>query len=115
VGDTRQPTESIFANLDTGLGRLIVAYQHRPVSDVLFPRLIHWYHNISGDFWFVLTARSDKDALTADRIDGQIHVFKSRDDWRLKANQFMRSQVRELNALRFSHSADTAQLAPSSS
>ncbi|MCC8980927.1 hypothetical protein [Bradyrhizobium acaciae] len=106
VGDTRRPTESIFANLDTGAERLIVAYQHRPLSDILFPRIIHWLQNISGDFWFVLTAKSNNSPLVADRISGKIHVFKSREDWRLHADQPMRRLIRGISQLRFSNAPD---------
>lgn len=106
IGDARRPTESIFANLDTGAERIIVAYQHRPLSDVLFPRLIHWWYDISGDFWFTLTAESNNNPLAADWIRGKIHVFKSRSDWRKLADQPIRSCVRELNALRFSSGPD---------
>ena len=111
VGDTRQPTESIFANLDTGTDRVIVAYQRRPLSDILFPRLIHWYHNISGDFWFTLTALSNNSPLLADRVSGKIHVFKSKEDWRKQADHAMRSQIQTINSLRFENSGDVATLA----
>ncbi|MDI4234756.1 hypothetical protein OZ411_18290 [Bradyrhizobium sp. Arg237L] len=106
IGDARRPTESIFANLDTGAERIIVAYQHRPLSDILFPRLIHWLYDISGDFWFALTAKSNNSPLVADWISGKIHIFKSRADWRTSADQAVRSYVHEINALRFSNAAD---------
>ncbi|MGM5022184.1 hypothetical protein [Tardiphaga sp. 367_B4_N1_1] len=106
IGDARRPTESIFANLDIGSNRVIVAYQHRPLSDVLFPRLIHWLYHVSGDFWFTLTAKSNNSPLVADWITGKIHIFKSRADWRGDVDQAVRSSVRQINALRFSVGAD---------
>lgn len=114
VGDTRRPTESIFANLDTGSERIIVAYQHRPLSDILFPRIIYWLCDISGDFWFTLTAKSNNSPLLADRVSGKIHIFKSRKDWRTLADQQMRSLIIEINRLRFANLPDMsarAQLA----
>ncbi|MBB4362155.1 hypothetical protein GGD65_003180 [Bradyrhizobium sp. CIR18] len=101
VGDTRRPTESIFANVDTGQERIIVAYQRRPLSDILFPRLIHWARDISGDFWFTLTAKSNNSPLLADQISGKIHVFKSREDWRARADKQLRKLIGELWQLRF--------------
>ncbi len=111
IGDTRHPTESIVANLDTDGARLIVAYQRRPLSDILFPSIIHWYRDISGEFWFALTAKSNESALLADRVSGKIHIFKSKEDWRAHANQAVRAQIREINRLRFSSDADTPTLA----
>jgi preprotein translocase subunit SecG len=106
VGDTRRPTESIFANIDAGPERVIIAYQRRPLSDILFPRIIHWTQDISGDFWFTLTAKSNNSPLLADRITGKIHVFKSREDWRDLADQTLRAAIRNLGRLRFSGQTD---------
>ncbi|WP_141713396.1 hypothetical protein [Bradyrhizobium elkanii] len=111
IGDTRHPSESICANLDLTGGRIIVAYQRRPLSDILFPRLIHRVRNISGDFWFALTARSNASPLLADRVCGTIWIYKTKEDWRQKADSHVRTSIREISAQRFSYSVDREALA----
>ena len=111
IGDSRHPTESICANLDLSNGRLIIAYQRRPLSDVLFPRIIHPYRGLSGDFWFVIAARTKAAAIDADAVSGQVFVYKSKDDWRSKADQKVRAHIAEINAQRFSLDNQRNQLA----
>ncbi len=111
VGDTRHPTDSIYANLALNDRRIIVAYQRRPLSDVLFPRLIHWWNNFSDDFWFLITASTDKRPAQSDCIQGSVTIYKTREDWREKANSQIRGCIRELNVLRFSDSSNKHSLA----
>ncbi|WP_145657787.1 hypothetical protein [Bradyrhizobium stylosanthis] len=81
------------------------------MSDILFPRIIHRVRNISGEFWFVLTGRSNASPLLADRICGHIWIYKSKEDWRREANPIVRTSIQEINAQRFSYSADRETLA----
>jgi len=105
VGESKHPTESIYANITTGKGRLVLAYQHRPLSDVLFQPLIHYFCSISGRFWFVIAARSDEEPSSAEEMRGFIGIYKSRDDWR-QNETIVRDAVIEINSLRFSMEAD---------
>lgn len=109
IGDTRHPSESIYANLDLPDGRVILAYQRRPLSDVLFPQIIHPYNDITGDFWFVLMGRSNADPIEADLITGKVAIYKSKEDWRTKADQKVRFHVGDINAQRFSLDPDRAE------
>jgi hypothetical protein len=101
IGESKHPTESIYANITTGKGRMVLAYQHRPLSDVLFQSIIHYLCNISGRFWFVLAARSDEEPSNAEEMQGFIGIYKSRDDWRRHENA-VRDSIQDINSLRFS-------------
>lgn len=111
LGDTRHPEESIFANLDLDSGRLVIAYQKRPLSDILLPKIIQRALNLSGDFWFVLTGRTNGTPLAADRIDGTIWIFKTKEDWRRNANKVVRASIRDVNELRYSQNSQIDALA----
>ena len=101
IGESKHPTESIYANITTGNGRLVLAYQHRPLSDVLFQPIIHYLCSISGRFWFVLAARSDEEPSSAEEMQGFIGIYKSRDDWRAHES-IVRTAILNANSLRFS-------------
>jgi len=82
-----------------------LAYQHRPLSDVLFQPIIHYLCNISGRFWFVLAARSDEEPSSAEEMRGFIGIYKSKDDWR-RNESVARSAIFDINSLRFSLETD---------
>lgn len=110
VGEARHPSESVYANIiSEHKRRVILAYQRRNLSDILFAPAIHYLCNISGDFWFVLAATSSRSAEESDQLFGQIAVFKSKEDWRQKAEKIARPAIAEMNALRFSMSPERDQ------
>jgi hypothetical protein len=102
IGDSRFPTPAITANVNCANERLIVSYQRRPLSDALFRWAIHHLYGIRGDFWFALTVRSKDAPIIADRLEGRIYVYKSREDWRARADDEVGEAIREMEGLRFS-------------
>jgi hypothetical protein len=102
IGEARHPTEAIYANVITDTSRFILAYQRRPLSDVLFQSVIHYLCNISGQFWFVLAAESSGEPISADVIVGTVSLFKSKEDWRGEVEGKVRGAIKEINELRFS-------------
>lgn len=110
IGDSRHPTETQFANLELPSGRIVLAIQRRPLSDILFPRLLHRLSRRNGDFWFVLTARANAGALQADRLGGSIHIFKTADDWRSVAGRISEN-IAEIERQRYAQTPDREALA----
>jgi hypothetical protein len=103
VGEGRSPTASIYANITTELNRFVLAYQMRPLSDVLFQSVIHYVCSISGKFWFVLAAKTRERPGETDELIGLIGIYKSREDWRGNAESSVRGAIKHLNEeLRFS-------------
>lgn len=109
IGEARHPTEAIYANVATDRSRLILAYQRRPLSDVLFQTIIHYLCDISGDFWFVIAAKSDEEPSAAVEMKGFIAIYKSRDDWRTYEAS-VRDTIRSINVGRFSLSEDRDEI-----
>jgi hypothetical protein len=99
IGESRHPTESKYANLTTASQRIVVAYQRRPLSDVLFSGLLHRIFGLEGDFWFVFTGASVGVPGHADALSGSVFVFKSKDDWRAKGEPKIRPTIQRLNLL----------------
>src|SRR5262249_50678624 len=58
VGESKNPTESVYANVGTEAERLVLAYQRRDLSDALFQTVINFICNIEGSFWFALAIKS---------------------------------------------------------
>lgn len=99
VGESRNPTESRYANVTTDSTRLVVAYQHRPLSDALFQWLIHPLQHLDGSFYFVLTARSEETPGHTEELFGTISIYKSHLDWRAFGRPAIRERVRDINLL----------------
>lgn len=97
IGEARHPTEAIYANVATQNGRLILAYQRRSLSDALFQPIVHYFCNIEGSFWFALAARSTGVPGAIEAITGKIYIFKSRRDWKTKAEKDVRKNIYEIN------------------
>lgn len=107
IGEARQPTPSKYANVATSTERIIVAYQRRNLSDSVFRSVTDWVCRRSGDFWFAVSARST--AAPSDiegNVRGQIHIFKSKADWRSGPQESVRKAIDDLNAARLSLAAD---------
>jgi len=82
-----------------------VAYQYRPLSDILFPRTIRLFRDIGGDFWFTLTAKAPTNSggstPATDCVHGKVHIFKSDNDWNAFALHQMKAIIQELGDCRF--------------
>lgn len=102
VGEAQHPSETIYANITTHEHRIILGYQRRPLSDVLFQWIIHYLCNIEGTFWFVFAARSVGAPGDIEELLGQIFIYKSRDDWRLNGEKQTRTAIHQINEVRLS-------------
>ncbi len=100
VGEANHPTPSIYANVAVGNTRLIVAYQRRPLSDILFAPILHFLLRISGSFWFVVAASGKGEPGSANKLEGKVHIYKTREDWRQRAEEQIRPRILEINELR---------------
>jgi hypothetical protein len=87
-----------------------LAYQRRPLSDVLFKWAIHNLRSINGDFWFVLSIRSSEKPFLADDLEGKIYIYKSKDDWRSKGEDVVRGAINNINDWRFLPDQDKEQV-----
>lgn len=102
IGESRHPTDSIYANVNgDGQWRLIIGYQRRPLSDVLFKWAIHNLRGIGGDFWFAIAARSGAPTIS-DKIAGKVYIFKSKQDWRLHTEDAVRKAIDDIREEQFS-------------
>lgn len=106
IGEARHPTESIYANITTKDQRIVLGYQRRPLSDVLFQWMIHYFCDIEGSFWFVLAARSGGPPGDTEDLLGKIYIYKSKADWREKGQPVVRGSIIGLNDIRLSFGAD---------
>ena len=102
IGEARHPTTSKYANISTNDQRFVVAYQKRPLSDVLFQPIIHYLFDMSGLFWFGLSTRSIGVPGAIHAMCGNISIFKSREDWKSGAENTVRDAINQLNTVRLS-------------
>ncbi len=100
IGEAEHPTPSIYANVTATGSRLILAYQRRPVSDVLFGPILHYFLDISGSFWFVVQAKGSGLPGNANELEGKIFIYKSSEDWREKSEPIVRPSIKRMNDLR---------------
>ena len=110
IGESRHPKPSVYANIAlraiTPQHRVILAFQKRPLGDTLFYLVTDFVAGVSGSFWFVLAANSPREATESNEIAGTIYIFKSRDDWKEKAKNQVRTSVRMLHSLQSSLSPE---------
>lgn len=97
IGESRNPSEAIYANVATNARRIILGYQRRDLSDLLFQTIIHYLCNIEDRFWFAIAATSSGTASDADEIAGRVYIYKSKEDWRSKAQPVVRTSINQLN------------------
>lgn len=110
IGETRHPTPSKYANVATNTDRIIVAYQRRNLSDSVFRTITDRVSSRNGDFWFALSARST--AAPSDiegNVRGQVHIYKTKEDWRSGPEKTVRKAIDELNEARLSLAANRNQ------
>jgi hypothetical protein len=96
IGEASHPTKSIYANVDATTVRLILAYQARPFSDVLFTPVQELF-GITGKFWFAVLAESNSVPNGSDTLRGRVFIFKSKQDWREKGEKIAREPIRAIN------------------
>jgi hypothetical protein len=106
IGEARYPTEARYANVTIDTQRLILVYQHRPLSDVLFQAIFHPLFNIQGSFYFALSGGSVGTPGNTDEIQGKIYIYKSKAEWRAKGKVSIRPRVNVINDLALSLDAD---------
>lgn len=113
IGESRNPTESRYANVTTDDTRLVLAYQHRPLSDALFKWIVHPLRRLDGSFYFALTAISDESPGHTEELHGSIFIYKSRADWKASGRPAIRDRVKHINSLvhSFERNRDTAVVA----
>jgi len=111
IGESRYPRDTTYANIGTNARRLILAYQHRNLSDALFRAITHYLCDIDDNFYFVLAAVSDGTPSAAEEIYGAIYIFKSKEDWKSKAQIAIRGYIETLNDVRLSLSSMRDEIA----
>lgn len=99
IGESRNPKESRYANVATDNTRLVLTFQHRPLSDALFKWFVHPLHQLDGSFYFVLAARSDEVPGHTEEIHGSIFIYKSHADWTAAGRSAVRPHVNAINDL----------------
>jgi hypothetical protein len=97
IGESRNPCESRYANVTTDDARLVLAYQHRPLSDALFKWIVHPLRRLDGSFYFVLTARSEGVPGETEELRGAIFIYKSHEDWKAVGRAAVRPRVQAVN------------------
>jgi len=100
IGEASHPTRSVYANVSTAQRRIIVAFQKRPLSDVLYKTIIHRLRGIEGDFYFILAAVSNGPLGASSKITGSVFIFKSKADWKAGGKDLCRRSIGQLNMLR---------------
>jgi hypothetical protein len=112
IGETRNPSRSIYANVATGASsrRYILGYQRRNLSDSTFRPIVDFLCGLSGDFWFVIAAQStaSPSSILGD-VDGVVLIFKSKADWRRGPEQAIRNSIQKMNGARLSLDAHRDQ------
>lgn len=110
IGETRHPTPSKYANVATTRDRIVLAYQRRNLSDSVFRTITDRVSSRSGDFWFAVSARSTAAPSDVEgHVCGQVHIFKSKEDWRSGPEATVRKAIDELNEARLSLAANRNQ------
>jgi hypothetical protein len=99
VGESRNPTDARYANVTTESIRLVLAFQHRPLSDILFQRILHMALDLDGSFYFALSAQSIGVPGETDELRGLIYIYKSKADWKEKGRPSIRERVNAINSL----------------
>ncbi|WP_442580605.1 hypothetical protein ACSBOB_00955 [Mesorhizobium sp. ASY16-5R] len=85
IGECRHPSAAQYANLGTASYQYVIALQRRQTTDVLFPRLLSRFFQVSGDFKFVFCARSRRGARSVDDpLIGRIYVMRPGSEGYLK-------------------------------
>jgi hypothetical protein len=106
IGESRNPTESFYANVTVESRRIILAFQRRNLSDLLFQTVIHYLVGIEDRFFFVIAATSEGNPAYTDEITGKIYIYKSKDDWKTKARAVLSRTIKSINAYRLSVTID---------
>jgi len=99
VGESRNPSESRYANVTTDDVRLVLAYQHRPLSDALFKWIVHPLRRLDGSFFLVLTAESEGIPGETEELRGAIFIYKSHEDWKSVGRIAVRPSIKAINSL----------------
>jgi hypothetical protein len=102
LGESRNPADAIYTNVTTDTRRLILVYQRRDLSDLLFQTIIHYLCNVEDRFWFAIAATSTGSPSDSDEIAGRVYIYKSKEDWRSKAQPVVRDSIEQLNDARLS-------------
>jgi hypothetical protein len=110
IGESRNPTEAFYANVATKKHRVVLAFQRRNLSDVLFQSIIHYFCNIEDRFYFSVAATSEGDPAYSDQIIGRIYIYKSKDDWKVKGRSAIAARIKNINDCRLSIASDRDQL-----
>jgi hypothetical protein len=77
----------------------VLAYQFRPLSDVLFQPFVHWLFRLEGSFYFALSAISIGIPGDTDEMRGKIYIYKSKSDWKLHGKPSIRDRLRAVREL----------------
>ena len=97
IGESRHPCETLYANVTTEHKRYILGFQQRRLSDQFFQLITHWIFEVEDRFWFVICATTDGAPDRANQIQGTVHIYKSKVDWRTKANKSVGASIVSLN------------------
>jgi hypothetical protein len=106
IGESRHPSEAIYANVTTPDKRYILAFQERRLSDQLFQFITHIFYGTEDRFHFVVCAETPNPADRADEIKGTVHIYKSRSDWEEKAAVAISLVISSLNDVRLATDDD---------
>jgi hypothetical protein len=109
IGESQHPTESVYTNLTVNRRRLILGFQRRPLSDVLFKTVLHYIYKINGDFWFAIAASSEGVPGDTEEITGSVYIYKTEKDWKV-SNNLARNAIAVMNNNRLSMRADRTAL-----
>jgi hypothetical protein len=106
IGESTNPTPAIYSNATTDQERIVLAYQHRPLSDVLFGRPLQWLLRFEGSFYFVLATTSVGPPGDTDEMRGQIYIYKTKGDWVQNGRRSIRPRLRRIRDLALSLDID---------
>jgi hypothetical protein len=106
IGESANPTPAIYANATTDKERVVLAYQHRPLSDALFGRPLQWLMEFEDSFYFILATTSVGPPGDTDEMRGAIYIYKTKSDWVQNGRGSTRPKLRQIRNLALSLDID---------
>lgn len=83
----------------------------RELSDAKFQFVTHRIFQLSGKFWFVVSAYSDDVPGEETCLKGKVFIYKSKDDWRSKGEPTVRPNIYKLHSTALSSYPDRYDVA----
>jgi len=101
IGECSHPANTKYANVSPSDNtRYILAFQIRPLSDLLFKSLTEAFSRLTGDMPFLLCAKTTKTSEQDYTISGNVFIFSNKRTWQISCKSEISRHVESINERR---------------